>query len=133
MVELIEPMGGQRRQCQTTGDIEGPSRRLDIRGNLLIGVEQNLGKGLVAEHLLEDHTGIQRDFFALVALEGSEDDVGLAAEVLYSGPSGAYLPAKEVVEYLGDVLARFKLEASDVGHKMLKKIGVVSFLSELRN
>ena len=59
----------------------------------------------MAEHLLEDHTGIQRDLFAFVAHEGSEDDVGLAAEVLHSGPSGAYLPAKEVIEYLGDVLA----------------------------
>jgi hypothetical protein len=115
------------------GISDAHSRQLDIRRNLLIRVEQNLGEGFVAEHLLEDHTSIQRDFFAFVALEGSEDDVGLAAEVLYGGPSGAYLPAKEVIEYLGDVLARFKLEASDVGHKMLEKVSVVSFLGELRN
>ncbi len=87
----------------------------------------------MAEHLLEDHTSIQCDLFAFVALEGSKDDVRLAAEVLYGGPSGAYLPAKEVIEYLGDVLARFKLEASDVGHKMLEEISGVGFLSELCN
>jgi hypothetical protein len=115
------------------GISDAHSRRLDTRRNLLIRVEQNLGERFVAEHLLEDHTSIQCDLFALVALEGSEDDVGLAAEVLYGGPSGAYLPAKEVIEYLGDVLARFKLEASDVGHKMLEEISGVGFLSELRN
>lgn len=87
----------------------------------------------MAEHLLEDHTSIQCDLFAFVALEGSEDDVRFAAEVLYSGPSGAYLSAKEVIEYLGDILARFKLEASDVGHKMLEEISGIGFLSELCN
>lgn len=87
----------------------------------------------MAEHLLEDHTSIQCDLFAFVALEGSEDDVRLAAEVLYGGPSGAYLSAKEVIEYLCDILARFKLEASDVGHKMLEEISGIGFLSELCN
>lgn len=87
----------------------------------------------MAEHLLEDHAGIQCDFFALVAIEGSENDIGLAAEILYGGPSGANLPAKEVIEDLGDIFSRFKLEAFDVGHKMLKEISVVSLLSELRN
>ena len=115
------------------GILDAHARRLDIQRNLLIRVEQNLGEGFVAEHLLEDHTSIQCDLFAFVALEGSKDDVRLAAEVLYGGPSGAYLPAKEVIEYLGDILARFKLEACDVGDKMLEEISGVGFLSELCN
>jgi hypothetical protein len=125
MVELIEPGATQRQWIS-----DAHSRRLR---DLLIRVEQNLGEGFMAEHLLEDHTGIQRDFFALVAIEGRENDIGLAAEVLYGGPSGANLPAKEVIEYLGDVFSRFKFEAFDVGHKMLKEIGGVSFLGQLRN
>ena len=115
------------------GILDAHSRRLDIQRNLLIRVEQNLGEGFVAEHLLEDHTSIQCDLFAFVAREGSKDDVRLAAEVLYGGPPGAYLPAKEVIEYLGDILARFKLEASDIGNKMLEEISGVGFLSELCN
>jgi len=135
MVELIEPMSEAALLVSTRamGISNAHSRRLDIRRNLLIRVEQNLGEGFVAEHLLEDHTSIQCDLFAFVAFEGSEDDVGLAAEVLYGRPSGAYLPAKEVIEYLGDVLTRFKLETSDVSHKMLEEISGVGFLSELRN
>ena len=85
----------------------------------------------MAQHLLEYHSCIESDFLVLVPCKGGEDDFVLGREVLDGRPSGAYLPAKEVVEYLNDVFAGFEFESVEVEQEVVEEIGVVGFLSEL--
>lgn len=63
------------------------------------------------EHLLENHAGVERNVFVLVAFECLKDDIAAFAEIFDCRPSAANLSSEEVIEDVHDIFARFKFES----------------------
>lgn len=108
-------------------------RSLDIMRELveLLRVEQDLTKPFVPQHLAQDHAGVQRDILVLISRQRGEQHLPLARDVLDGRPARAYLTPKEIVEYLDDVFAGLEVELGDMGYKVVKQVGAISFLREL--
>jgi hypothetical protein len=68
----------------------------------------------VAQHLAQDHAGVERDVFIFVTGMRSKENLSLPRDVFDRRPARTYLPPEKVVEDLHDVLPGLKVETRDM-------------------
>lgn len=64
-----------------------PGQTREKLNGVLVGVEQDLTKLFMTQHLLENHASVEGDFLVLVACESGEDNVWSSSDVIDGGPS----------------------------------------------
>lgn len=89
----------------------------------------------MTQHLLQYHSRVQCDVLVIIPSKGSKDNLAPLSshEVFDRRPTTSDLSSKQIVEYLTNILARFKIEAPNVLHEMKQKVGCVCLLRQLSN